>query len=182
MARVHFVGSHSEGSILKPWQVKYLVIHRLHLRRLGILDKDLDGAKIIEAFKNPKMKTKGRPPYHAVVKQDAGVEQMLPLAVKGAHAVGYNWQSWGIAVVGDFTKEKPVEGQTEALLEVCRVLAVANSGLEIVGHTELPGASDDPNKVCPGEFLPLPWVRGGALICDRPMHWPQSAQEMGFEL
>jgi hypothetical protein len=179
---VTFVGSHTEGKPLRLWQVRHIVVHRLSLAGIGIPDEELTGKQIIESFRDPNLGTGGRPPYHAAILQDTTIEQMLPLAVTGSHAINYNWCSWGVCVIGNTTLRPPRPGQVESLIAACRVLACANGGLSIEGHTDLPGASGDPNKVCPGHLMPLDVVRSNALTCVSALSWPEDAQAFGFEL
>ncbi len=176
------------------WLVGYIAVHRLTLSYYDkqanpnpIPDDELTGHLIIDRFTDESGSlgavTGYRPPYHLAVFPDGHIEQMLPLAVKGAHAKNYNWRSWGLAVIGDFRKSPPTDAQVKSLIELCRVLAIAkDGGCEIAGHTELPGSSGDPDKVCPGPHMPLGRVRSEALICDRPVAWPQDAQSIGLEL
>lgn len=162
-----------EGRILKPWHLKYIIVHRISLSQRTeanpkpIPDKELNAVEIADRFKHPLMPTRGRPPYHAVVLQDrdATVEQMLPLSIKGAHALRHNWCSLAVAIVGN-TDERPASKQQyEALRDICRVWAPINGGLLVVGHTELPGASGDPNKRCPGRYISLAPIAAEVNVC-----------------
>lgn len=141
--------------------VDLLVVHRISLANVGIDDDDLDGPKLANAFAtNEELKptTGGRVPYHLLIKPDGLIEQMLPLSIRGTHAKGYNWRSWGVACVGDFRQRPPAGPQTRALTKLLARLVVLTSDARIVGHTQLDGASADVNKICPGSYLLLPSI------------------------
>lgn len=147
--------------------VSHVVVHRCDLHHLGpdnpqpIPDDQLTGVELARRFrasaKAPPngLGTYGRIPYHATIDTRATIEQLLPLSAMGAHAKGYNWRSWGVAVIGD-TDQRPMSAdQWEALVWVCSSWGIANNGLIIAGHTSLPGASADPSKRCPGRYVPI---------------------------
>jgi len=120
------------------------------------------GAEDVAAFlaANPEY-TGGRMGYHFVIRDDGEVEQALQLDKVAVHAGRYNGESVGIVVVGDFRFNPPTGPQMDALVELCvslcRELHIApQSG--IFGHTELPGASSDPYKVCPGKLLRINYL------------------------
>lgn len=156
-----------KGKPLNISNVTHLVIHRCDLHQIGpdnphpVADEMLDGQTLAMRFRASTqpppygLGTYGRIPYHAVVDLRANIQQILPLSLMGAHAIGYNWRSWGVAVVGDTDQRPATADQWEALVWVCSSLAVANRGLIISGHTSLPGASADPTKRCPGRYLPV---------------------------
>jgi len=140
--------------------MKYIVIHRVSLANYDkdqnpdpISDELLNAKEVALRFKNKALGTLGYTPYHILIKQNGTIEQMLPLSVRGAHSKGYNWCSWAVAVVGNTDQNEIKDAQYHPLVLVCKYLS--RPGLEIVGHTDLPGASADPNKKCPGRFLPL---------------------------
>lgn len=135
---------------------KYIVIHRTSLavqeprNPEPIADEELDAAKMAAAFCRGLMApyTGGAFPYHLIVRRNGTVEQCLPLDVAGAHAVNYNRCSIGIAYVGE---HDCTAGQYRALIRACVSLVLYTRGALIVGHSQLPGASHDPDKVCPHE-------------------------------
>mgnify|MGYP002069250397 FL=1 len=76
---------------------------------------------------------------------------------EGAHARGYNKNSLGICLIGDFDKIVPSEKQFEALFSLLERkmkehhIPVKN----ILGHSELPNV----DKSCPGDLLNMDYVR-----------------------
>jgi hypothetical protein len=75
--------------------------------------------------------------------------------------------------VGDFRKHEPTVSQWGALCDVCEDLATfIGPNAKIMGHTEFPGASADPNKVCPGPLLDMNALRD--LVEDTKVYWPKT--------
>jgi hypothetical protein len=136
--------------------VDRVVIHRCDLTHVApwnptpIPTSELDGPMLAGRFRSPLSESKGWVPYSVVVPMHGRPEQILPLRVKGAHAVGYNWCSWGVAVLND---GPATEEQLDAAARVTARLVVLARGASVVGHTELPGASRDKNKVCPAPVV-----------------------------
>jgi hypothetical protein len=126
------------------------------------LDPVPDGActavELARRFRRPNHYTGGRVPYHFLIDRFGAVEQMVPLGARGTHAKGYNYASVAVAYLG----EQPTPEQLAALVAICSLLVPLNSGLDLVGHTQLPGASADPHKVCPSPHLDLAWLRQAA--------------------
>jgi hypothetical protein len=148
------------GVTLHRNNVRWLVIHRISLSEKApgnpnpIRDEDLTGEELIRRFRNAGLGTGGRCPYHVLIRHDARVEQLLPLTVKGAHAPNYNWRSLGVAVAGRTDLFPILPEQWVQLVKVCiGLIGYWPDGLAIAGHTDLPGASDDPTKQCPGQYL-----------------------------
>jgi N-acetylmuramoyl-L-alanine amidase len=78
-------------------------------------------------------------------------------SVPGAHARGYNFNSIGICLIGNFNKTVPSEKQMNALVSLARQrMAFYRIPVEnILGHAELPGAK----KSCPGRNIDMSEVR-----------------------
>jgi len=139
--------------------LKWIVIHKTSLAELEphnpkpIADDVLDGPLLVSAFCRGPMGfyTTNRAPYHVLVRTTGAAEQMLALDRVGAHARRYNYASLAVAVVG----ETPNRAQYESLVRVCAELALY-ARAPIVGHTDLPNASVDPAKRCPGGGLSIP--------------------------
>lgn len=169
-----------EYKLLPFLGVRWLVDHKTGLSQLGpdnpnpVQDVDLDGPTLVDRFaRSPAMPpaglgTGGRAPYHILVRRDAAAtaEQLLPLTVQGCHSRGYNGRSWALAFVG----ETPTDAQYRRIVEVSAILLPANGGLWNTGHTELPGASGDPNKRCPGPGL-LPDQVASDAVRAMPFDW-----------
>lgn len=69
----------------------------------------------------------------------------------GAHARGFNRESIGICVIGNFEETMPTSKQIKALIALCTHLC-RQFGLEassIIGHRDVPTCNTD----CPGRYL-----------------------------
>jgi N-acetyl-anhydromuramyl-L-alanine amidase AmpD len=113
--------------------------------------------------KEPKW-TGGRFPYHFFIAKDGVVSQCAPLSIKTPGALSAaNRISIQITVDGDFRKSKPSAEQWESLIQLCAMLRQWKPTLKLEGHTEAPGRSSDPKKVCPGDKLSMPALRLAVL-------------------
>ena len=76
---------------------------------------------------------------------------------EGAHTIGYNQNSLGICLIGNFDKVVPSERQFETLFSLLKVKARQyNVPVENVrGHREFPGVQ----KSCPGRLVDMDYVR-----------------------
>ena len=77
----------------------------------------------------------------------------------------------GVALIGDFRQRPPTEAQRLAAVRLCADLAqeLMLKPEAIVGHDELKEGSSDPDKECPGRYLPLPELRDEVRrIIDEP--------------
>lgn len=160
-----------ESQDMQRWLVRYLVIHRISLARYDfeqnpepIKDEDLHSLWLARAFRNRALLTGGQVPYHILIRKNGDIEQALPLLKKGAHCVGYNWQSWGVAVAGDFRGQEPTQDQIDSLDWILARMPNVNAGLKIRAHDRMSGGSLDSTKVCPGPLLDLD------AACERTMH------------
>jgi hypothetical protein len=109
--------------------------------------------------------TGGENPYHIVVDFDK-IFQCMPLNECGVHARRWNSSSIAVAVRGDFSIDHPTPYQKEAVRSLCGILTAFLGRFNIMGHTELAYASNDPMKVCPGKFLYMDNIRTDS----RPLH------------
>lgn len=148
-----------EALLWKPTVRSLSRIDTIVIHRLG-LSVGRSYAEVIAAFKDTSRYgagsyTGGKFPYHLWLPTGpAGTAfQMLPLDVKGSHAVGYNRRSIGIALAGDFTEHPPTSSQLRTLETLCTVLSFWRGSLKIIGHTDDPRATRVEDKVCPGEHL-----------------------------
>lgn len=147
------------GRALPRNDVVYLVIHHCSLARKTlsnprpIPDELLTGPELARIFRgNPGLGTARRTPYHIFITYPDGIiEQILPLCLRGAHALAHNNKSWGICTGGE--GGLLTERQRGSLVWVCRALYLLNGERAIIGHDELIGGKRDPNKVCPGYDL-----------------------------
>lgn len=106
--------------------------------------------------------------YHFLVNRDGTVKEMVPVAMKGAHAVTYNANTVSIAVFGDFASAEPgvnqfpTYQQVITVIDLCRQLNKMYGGkLWCAGHSQLgTKGTTVPAKLtlghtCPGEYFPL---------------------------
>jgi N-acetylmuramoyl-L-alanine amidase len=80
-----------------------------------------------------------------------------PETVPGAHARGYNFNSIGICLIGNFNKTFPSVKQMNALVNIISEIADYYSivSQNIFGHSELP----EVKKKCPGRNINMDEVR-----------------------
>lgn len=104
--------------------------------------------------------TGGEVPYGFILGAGGTIWQCLPISEVGAHARRWNKQAIGVACIGDFREHMMPPFQYKRLIHLLACLQFGfPRDLEIKGHDELPGASSDPNKKCPGDKLPMQQVR-----------------------
>ncbi len=167
-------------------RIHTLVLHRTDLSRNTphnphpISDLMLTGPELAKRFRVRGLGTGGLTPYHFLVLVDGAVQQLLPLSVVGSHARDYNYASIAVAVVGaKLETQPPLHVQSDSLVRLVAVLRGINGGLDVVGHTDLPGASEDPKKKCPGPFIVPAEVARLAMGLQPP---GQSAAHVAYEL
>jgi N-acetyl-anhydromuramyl-L-alanine amidase AmpD len=93
--------------------------------------------------------------YTFVVTETGRIQQARPVTALTPHSKGYNRTTLGIAAIGDFRTRSPDRNQWDATAQLCAFLCIYLLHIDrknIKGHTERPGASDDPGKVCPGSL------------------------------
>ncbi len=124
--------------------------------------------------------------YHLFVRQDGQVDWALSahgfdlgFELRGAHAVGYNSRSIGIAVYGCFDPEPegqpmyplprnlhPTKAQLDSLEVLCSGLTWwFGKPLMLAGHTELPHSTRFLGKRCPGRNLNMDLLRAKTTLC-----------------
>lgn len=144
-------------------QPKLIVIHHCSLSRGGsdnpnpIPDGDLTAYQLASRFKLQRLDpplglgTRGRVPYHFLVRVSGLGEQLLPLDVQGAHAMRwYNQRTLAVATVG----ERGVNpAQHTTLIEIIALLLIASHGGRLAGHSSLRGASRPGHPICPHPTL-----------------------------
>ena len=89
--------------------------------------------------------------YHYFLRKDGTIYRGRPQHTQGAHAKGYNHNSIGICLEGDFSTEEPTQAQETSLIELARYLQSLYPKARIVRHkdlndTECPGANF-PNRI-----------------------------------
>lgn len=102
--------------------------------------------------------------YHYIIRKDGHIEIGRPHWTVGAHAYGYNSDSIGVHVCGNFDIAKPTDAQIESLAmllaNVCTDYGLPIDEAHVVGHRDLMATA------CPGNALynMLPVVRGKAVF------------------
>lgn len=89
--------------------------------------------------------------YHFVILKNGTVQRGRPRGYIGAHAKGYNYESIGINIAGNFETEEPTAEQIEAvaklLSQLCEIYELEPSDQTIIGHRDLMATA------CPGQNL-----------------------------
>ena len=145
----------------KPRGRKFENVDKLIIHRVGA-SLGGNGPSIAAAFRDQSQfaagsYTGGEMPYHFVLRENGIIDQCLTLGDHAPHARRFNATGLALAVVGDFRIAAPGVDQWEALRAFCGLWFLY--GLEVYGHDELPGASKDPAKACPGRFLDMNVLR-----------------------
>jgi N-acetyl-anhydromuramyl-L-alanine amidase AmpD len=145
MERVNTVDYGLEFSSLTPrYQTNFIVIHHSGTAE----DMDLSAEDIHQMHQNQGWAGCG---YHFVIRKDGTIELGRPVDCVGAHAEGYNYESIGVHLSGNFELDG-VE-PTDAQIESCAMLLAnlcSDYGLEInrqtiLGHYEL-NSTDCPGR------------------------------------
>jgi len=134
----------------------FFVIHHI-----GELTRDVSAAEIHQWHLDRGWAGIG---YHFVIRPDGTIERGRPQHTKGSHCYGYNSQSVGINVVGNFQVACPTSKQIKALTallaDLCEEYGLTPGDNTIVGHR------DKTVTDCPGNnlYLLLPVIRAKAFI------------------
>ena len=154
-----------------PWAAERIVVHRI---LFGDLDPDSERIAIDTCLRfvedeNIVSVTGGELPYCVLI-DGRGVKSLaLAFSDIGRHARKYNSKSLSVAVIGDTRKKPPTRQQynetVDCLAELCPAHDIDPLGADsadvpyLAGHDEFPGGSSDPNKQCPGIYMPMAQVR-----------------------
>jgi hypothetical protein len=136
-------------------------LERIIIHRSGPWPKEYgehkDAQDVANTFANNNLGTGYKMPYSYVLNPDnLSVFRAVPLEKVTPHAGRYNITSVGIAILKDLRNEHIDDEAFVLLAELCNHIRMfTNKDLEIVGHTDLPGASKDLDKVCPGKNLDI---------------------------
>lgn len=116
--------------------------------------------------------TGGEVPYTFIVgggsdTYDGVIWQCLPVMDVGRHARRWNEEAIGVACIGDFRVKPPTRAQVHAVTDLCveLCLSLGIGPEEIWGHMELPNASADRDKECPGMFFDVERLRDDVWAC-----------------
>lgn len=87
--------------------------------------------------------------YHYVITQSGEIQKGRPDDMVGAHCYGYNYNSVGVCLCGNFENSEPTKKQLASLREVLKMLLAKYSlwAGKIYGHR------DRDATACPGENL-----------------------------
>ena len=127
------------GDLSEREQTNMIVVHHV-----GEITRDVSAEEIHGWHKNNGWSGIG---YHFVIRKDGTIERGRPQEMIGSHAKGFNWESVGINVVGDFEQEEPMPEQVESLARLVAYLEDQYAELQVSGHRDL--MSTD----CPGANL-----------------------------
>lgn len=100
--------------------------------------------------------------YHFVIRKDGAVKLGRPYWSIGAHAYGFNSNSIGIHVCGNFEQAEPTKAQLDALpqliADICDAYGLIAAAGIVVGHRDLMPTA------CPGDNLykHMDTIRGNA--------------------
>ena len=162
-----------------------LIIHRIDFSQdedgaypdiVPIFVDDLDGYKVAQRFMDgrpfrPGAYTGREVPYSLLCRTDGSWDQLLTLDDISPHAKRWNATGLALSFAGDFRRHEPTAAQWQSGIEMARCLMTwLGKTDEIFGHTELPGATNDAEKKCPGGYFPMAKFRGDvamALPLDR---------------
>ena len=149
-----------------------VMIHRIEPSEMGRnlgLQIEPSVVGLARAFTDPRTHI-GKMAYSILIKPDGQIEQALPLSYVSPHGKRWNFRAVGVAWVGDFTREPPTGAQMAAgewllrwlVQSLCPKHSVTFDGAVypcMIGHTEAPDSTSDPDKVCPGDKLPMGELR-----------------------
>lgn len=88
--------------------------------------------------------------YHFIIDPDGKIHVGRPIYCVGAHTYGYNHESIGICLEGDFNKEQPTEAQIKATVTLLYRLGHLYPNAKICRHSDF-----NKSKNCPGKFFPF---------------------------
>ena len=86
--------------------------------------------------------------YHYIIRASGAIEKGRPDNKMGAQAEGYNHNSLGIALTGNFTNVPPFPAQMDTLVSLLRELGATHPDTKVVKHKDLCQTS------CPGDSFP----------------------------
>lgn len=146
---------------LNPRQAtRFFVVHHIGKMPAGIPPERIDADMINDWHIQQGWAGIG---YHYVIKTDGVIERGRPRYDIGSQCKNHNYESIGICVVGDFTKELPNDLQMESLAgllaDLCSIYGLIPDSPEpeqaIRGHRQLVDTE------CPGDALygALPGLR-----------------------
>ncbi len=169
-------------------QIEGIIVHRIEVSQE---DSSFgDSPREVERFfvEHPigKKATGGDMPYPLIIEADGKITQTLPFNLIAPHAVAANPSTIGLALIGDFREQAPSGPQMKSLLQTCIQLVMAigipteKLSEHLRGHDEIPGASRDPDKECPGRILDMTDLRRRVSQSVSQIQAENTAQQMEF--
>ena len=153
-------------SAMKDRDIKKIVVHHSGSRVL----KGMDNPALVE-FRH-KLRGFDEIGYHYIIgngklTNDGEVYVGRDVEKVGAHAYGHNYDSIGIALIGNFNFEHPTEKQRENLIKLIRDKSKRYNILleEVYGHREL----DNTETECPGRNFDMDKLREELIIGRRKL-------------
>jgi uncharacterized protein YjdB len=104
--------------------------------------------------------------YHFYVTKTGKIYRGRPEEAIGAHVLGHNVNSLGIAAEGKYNTETMPQVQRDAIVKLCKYLRQKYNIANIYGHGEV--MSTD----CPGQNYPLNYIRNTVLADPLPPNPP----------
>jgi N-acetylmuramoyl-L-alanine amidase len=92
--------------------------------------------------------------YHYYINGDGSVYRGRPENMIGAHALGLNYCSIGIALAGNFQNQDiPTYMQLDSLVALVKDIYTRYGNLPIIGHRDVAGLTGRPDvaTLCPGD-------------------------------
>ena len=125
------------------YDTNMIVIHHV-----GGVDRDYDATEIHGWHLEQGWAGIG---YHFVIRKDGTIERGRPEWAIGAHAYGFNSESIGVNLAGNFDEGEPTKEQLNSLVELLQYLCgeynIEPNKDNLVGHRDLMATA------CPGESL-----------------------------
>lgn len=146
-----------------PRGIRDIIVHRIAVSQEDptFADEADQTLRFFATHPVGRAATGGAMPYPLLVDPRGGLWQTQRLLAVTPHAARYNSTSLGVAAIGDFRARPPAPRQMRALVALLAHLleALGADEAQLHGHDGLVGASRQPDKICPGQHLPIPALR-----------------------
>ena len=74
--------------------------------------------------------------YHFVIDKKGKIYQTRDLDIAGSHTHGFNQNSIGVCLIGNFDKEKPTKDQFDSFVKLVKTLNLEFEIKETIGHSQ----------------------------------------------
>lgn len=149
------IGVHATaGSRRAVSDIDLIMVHRVG-KNGGTWEVGRANAKGLSNFRPLMQATGGKFPYHFVIDPTGVIEQTQPITTVAPHAMSQSHRSVAVACFGDFRSHAPSRMQCYALAHLISNLIEILPDVRVVGHTDVPGATADESKRCPGDKMDL---------------------------